>query len=151
MLVLGGLVTAGLGSAIALEYPLDRKLAADAALNLAFGLFAAVAIGGLLSRMLPRTPVLRHLVLQPASIGDLHGSAVQDALGERGELAQVGAKGTALTDLRPVGKVVLDANPGVEYEARAPAMPLSTGVRIIVVEARAGRLIVESLEPGERA
>ncbi len=49
-----------------------------------------------------------------------------------------------MTALRPVGKVALDADPNLEHEARSSGPEIASGARIIVVEARGGRLVVEA-------
>jgi hypothetical protein len=52
-----------------------------------------------------------------------------------------------LTDLRPVGKVALDDARTLEYEARSAGPAIGRGERVVVVEAAAGRLVVEALAP----
>jgi hypothetical protein len=48
-----------------------------------------------------------------------------------------------LTRLRPAGKVVLDADPAAEFEARSDGREIGIGDRIRVVEALAdGRLVI---------
>ena len=59
------------------------------------------------------------------------------------EQAHVGAYGTAICDLRPVGKVVLDSDGELEYEARADGDAIDAGLRVRVVEIQGGRLVVE--------
>ncbi|MEL6715050.1 MAG: NfeD family protein, partial [Planctomycetota bacterium] len=57
--------------------------------------------------------------------------------------AAVGARGQALTSLRPVGKVALDGDaPGVDHEARAESGLIEPGARVRVVEVQSGRLVV---------
>ncbi len=148
VLVLGGLLFAGLGPGADFAYPLDRQLAIDSGLNLLLGLTAAFIVAGVLSRFLPNTPVLRALVLKPTAVGSLHAAAMPEAQGASSEVARPGAKGTAITDLRPVGKVRLDADPDREFEARAPGLPLAVGRRVRVVEVIGGRLVVEPLGEG---
>lgn len=148
LLVLGGLVFASLGPSADFEYALDRQLAVDAALNLMLGLAVGVVAAALLGRFLPNAPVLRRLVLAPPAVGDAHGAAMPAGVGRAAEVAQPGAKGRALTDLRPVGKVQLDAAPDRDWEARAPGDPLERGDRVVVVEVRGGRLVVEPFREG---
>ena len=64
--------------------------------------------------------------------------------------AEVGATGRALTALRPVGKVRLDAAPELEFEARSPGTVVEAGASVRVIEVRAsGRLLVEAHEEGD--
>jgi hypothetical protein len=49
----------------------------------------------------------------------------------------------ALTDLRPVGKVALEADREHEHEALAEGQSIARGARVRLIELRAGRLIVE--------
>ena len=101
------------------------------------GLAGAIVIAWLVSRWMPDTPGLRRLVLAPAG-----GARLGEALPDVSRAATLGAIGRAATDLRPVGKVVLDADPTVEYEARAEELALERGDRVRVVEQSAGRLVV---------
>ena len=58
-------------------------------------------------------------------------------------MANIGAGGRALTRLRPTGKVVLDADPAAEFEARSDGGEISRDGRIRVVGAMDdGRLVV---------
>ena len=142
VLVLAGLVLAVTGIDSGLEYALDRRYALDAAFQLVLWVAAAVAIAWGLARVLPHTPFLSRLVLDaPAST--LSGEAVPEAgpPAERRRLA--GALGTALTDLRPVGKVALDSAPALEYEARALGPAIDRGARVRVAEVQSARLGVE--------
>ena len=72
-----------------------------------------------LSRFLPKTPLFGRVVLDPLAdgTGDAQGAAMPDATGRHAELARVGARGRALTALRPVGKVALVADESFDYEA----------------------------------
>jgi membrane-bound ClpP family serine protease len=73
-------------------------------------------------------------------------SAMPDARGARAGLARVGAPGKASTALRPVGKVVLDSDPTLDFEARAEGAEIAAGARVRVVEVQpSGRLIVAPL------
>ena len=59
----------------------------------------------------------------------------------------VGARGQALTDLRPVGKIELEGRPSEPLEARAVGSAIDRGTRVRVVETRSGRLVVDA-DPG---
>ena len=71
------------------------------------------------------------------------------ASGAHARVARVGARGRALTDLRPVGKVVLAEDESIDFEARATGPGIDTGAPVVVVEVRgSGRLLVEAA-PGD--
>jgi len=108
----------------------------------------AVAAGFTLSRFLPRTPVLRGLVLDPnaGATAPAFAGALPEAQEAREGAARVGAAGVALTALRPVGKVKLDADLAREFEARAGGRLIERGERVRVIEVSAGRLVVEASE-----
>lgn len=146
LLLLYGLIGSNLGPSIDLVYGLDRELALNSAWRTV--LFTSAALGAilLLSRFLPDTPVLRGLVLQASGEETYAGAAMQEAGGERAQVAQVGEVGQALTDLRPVGKVCLDARPELDWEARTEGVALDAGARVRVLEVRAGRLVVGALD-----
>ncbi len=147
LLVLGGLVWSNIGPALWLEHPLDRELALDGAFETVVWAFAAAVLMWLVSRFLPRTSLFGRMVLEPASAtrGDANRVSKDESA------LRAGARGTALTALRPVGKVSLDGNPG-QYEARYPSGTLAAGERVRVVEIQAsGRLLVEPEREPERA
>jgi membrane protein implicated in regulation of membrane protease activity len=106
-------------------------------------------IGALvLSRFLPKTPILRALVLAPAGPGDAvaFGGAMPESADAHARAARVGAVGVATSALRPVGKVELDDARALEFEARAVGALIERGTRVRVVETSAGRLVVEPVE-----
>lgn len=138
LLLAGGLVLASIGPGWSWSDPLLWERLLDTGLEYAIAAVVAVAVALLISRWLPKTPMLRGAVLVPdaavAFAGGLPESAVLPALG---------ARGTALTDLRPVGKVEIDDQPGLEFEARSLGPFLQSGARVRVVEVGVGRLVVE--------
>jgi len=141
LMVVGGLLLTSIGPTSSLQYALGRELAVDSALHSLLWMAAAVVAMGVLSRFLPQTPVLRRLLLRPA--GTAFAGAMQEAQGEHAELAHPGAWGRALTALRPVGKVALDRDDSVEYEARSEGPAIDAGEPVRVIEVSAGRLLVE--------
>lgn len=144
VLALAGLVLAQLGPGFAFSNPLDQRLLLDVAYQMTLLMIAALVGAFLLSRYLPGIPVLRRLVLQPAGPAQ-PAEAVPEARDER---AHPGACGRAITDLRPVGSVVLDVEPDHRREARAEALAIEAGTPIVVVEVRAGRLVVAPAAEG---
>lgn len=141
-LLLGGLLSATVWPAGGLELPLARQFLIDETFRFALGL-SAVAIGGwALSRILPHTPFVSRLVLDGGGASHA-GAAVAEAVDldtKRGRL--LGARGTALTDLRPVGKVRLDSAAQAEFEARSDGVALERGARVRVIDVTSGRLVV---------
>jgi membrane-bound ClpP family serine protease len=99
----------------------------------------------ILSRLLPKTPLLGRMVLQPGESG-ADGGAMPETRGRGSELARVGAVGSALSALRPVGKVALDGDSQYEFEARSSGALIEAGARVRVVEVAGGRLVVEVLK-----
>lgn len=136
--VLGGLVMAQLGPGFEFSQPLDRQILLDAAFQLV--LLALAALAGLwaLARFLPEAPGLRHMVLAP----DARPSFAEALPEARAGAARVGAVGLAETPLRPVGRVLLDADPVHAFEARADGEWIAAGARVRVLEVAAGRLVV---------
>ena len=143
-----GLVAAQVGPGFTFSDPLARNMALDAGLR--FMVTATVALIGTLalSRFLPNTPVLRHAVQAPT----FGGTGLGEAFPENDLLVKVGDRGRAQTDLRPVGKVSLDAAGDREFEARSAGVALDRGAEIVVVEVASGRIVVEQRESeGETA
>jgi len=148
LLVLGGLIAASLGPSFDMQYDMDRQLALSSAWNTVLYTLCALAGILLLSRYLPQTPVLGRMVLAPGVAEGHSAGAMAEASGRHALVARVGALGHTLTALRPVGKVVLDADPELDHEASAAGAALDPGVRVHVVEVSAARLVVEALERG---
>jgi membrane-bound serine protease (ClpP class) len=109
------------------------------ALTVVFGsLLATVVLAAMAVKMLPRSALGRPLILQTAlAAGAGRGSdnAVEDSV--------VGQGGSAVTDLRPSGKVVVG---GRRYDARAEVGFVAAGAPIRVVK-RQGLELVVSLGP----
>jgi membrane-bound ClpP family serine protease len=147
VLLVGGLVFSGLGPGFSFESGFDRQRLFSAGASLLINSAIAVALMLVLSRFLPQTPVLRRLVLVPGETGAV-GGAVPESGGRHAELARIGALGRALSPLRPVGKVALDADPSLEYEARSSGAQIETGARVRVLEFSSARLVVEPAEGG---
>ncbi len=145
VLLVGGLVLSGLGPGFSLESGFDRQRLFSAGASMLINSAIAVAVMLVLSRYLPQTPVLRRLVLVPGGAGVV-GGAMPESGGRHAELARVGALGRALSPLRPVGKVALDADPSLEFEARSSGALIDAGARVRVVEFSAARLVVEPAE-----
>ncbi len=150
--LLAGLVWSVLSAGAGLEYDLGRQIVVDQAFQLVLAALASMVGMWLVSRFLPRTPLLQRLVLEGTGEPRAHGAAMPDSA--RAARAEVGAKGVALTDLRPVGKVVLAQQAEVEFEALAEGDEIPSGEQVRVVEVRSsGRLVVarEARETTERA
>lgn len=138
VLIIAGLILSQLGPGFAPGDPLDQAVAMDAVAGLILTAAGSLIAAWLLSRVLPRAPGVRRLVLQPA------GASVADALPEAAREVREGDVGSALTDLRPVGKITLDRSGSLEFEASCSGGALARGARVRVVEVRGGRLVVES-------
>ncbi|MBK7643723.1 MAG: hypothetical protein IPJ19_11870 [Planctomycetes bacterium] len=145
VLLIGGLIFSGLGPGFSFGSGIDRERLLSTGANILVSSAIAVGLMLALSRFLPRTPLLRRLVLVPGESG-IVGGALPESGGRHGELARVGALGAALSPLRPVGKVALDADPSIEFEARSSGALLERGARVRVVEVSAARLVVEPAE-----
>ncbi len=136
-----GLVWSFTGSRLGLQYPLDRAILFEETYRVVGAGFLALLVIWGLSRVLPHTPVLSRMVL--AGGGSATAGAMPEASGTRARIARVGAAGRATTALRPVGKVVLDAEPALDFEARAEGVDIAAGTRVRVVEVQpSGRLVV---------
>ncbi|MCZ6598587.1 MAG: hypothetical protein O7B99_13170, partial [Planctomycetota bacterium] len=143
ILVVGGLVWSGIGTGLGFEYELDRRIAMDSATDVVLSCFAAMVGVWLLARLLPDTPALGWLRLRTRDQKPSFASAMQEAEGGHAAIARTGARGRALTALRPVGKVALDEDPSLDFEARSSGPGLDVGAAVRVVEVRSGRLVVE--------
>jgi len=143
VLVVGGLILGSLGPGFDFGNPFDRERIFDATARFLISASLALVFVLVLSRFLPKTPVMKHLVLVPGGDGAAFGGAMPEASGAAGRAARVGALGVVTADLRPVGKVVLDAHGAHEFEARSSGPLIENGARVKVVEVSAARLVVE--------
>lgn len=136
-----GLIWSFAGARIGFEYGLDRTIFIEESFRVVSAGFLALLVIWGLSRVLPHTPLLSRMVLAggaPAS-----ATAKPEATGARGAVARIGARGRSLTALRPVGKVVLEGEPGLDFEARAEGPEIAGGRPVRVVEVQpSGRLVV---------
>ena len=135
---LGGLIWSLAGRSTGFEYGLDRKILVDESFRVVASGFVSLLLMWGVSRLLPNTPLLNRVVLRA---GERVVPTQRDREGEG--LPEAGAVGRARTRLRPAGKVVLDGDPTVEFEARSDGRELAIGERVRVVEALPdGRLVV---------
>lgn len=136
VLVFGGLAFAQIGPDL-LASPFGREIALDNALELCGGTVLAILLGGLLTRFLPRAPLVGGMVQQPtaAFAGGAPG-------GEFTRTPRVGESGVALTPLRPVGKLRVDGHPE-ELEARSVGAAVEAGSRVRVIAVEGLRVVVE--------
>lgn len=143
VLLAGGLVFASVGPGFSFTDPFVWERLLDTGLEYAIAAVLAIAVAITISRWLPKTPILRRAVLAPDPAGAFGGG-----LPETAELPALGARGTALTDLRPVGKVAIDGRGEAEFEARSLGHFLPAGARVRVIEVGVGRLVVEAAPGG---
>jgi membrane-bound serine protease (ClpP class) len=116
---------------------LDVLLLPLANLGVALGLSAVAAF--FLAQFLPKIPMLRRLVLttnEPAG-----GSLQTDALGSPRSSVTAGARGRALSMLRPIGRAEFH---GEIVDARAEGDFISPGMPVVALRLEGSEVIVES-------
>ena len=118
---------------------LSPELFAEPLVNLVFGLSIAVFGAMLLSRFFPGSWMERKLVLADAAGGD--GEAIRAA--RESGLPEPGARGIAVTDLFPGGRVEID---GRRYEARSALGTIEKGTPVRVKRSTDFSLVVEEDE-----
>lgn len=138
VLLFGSLIAMELGTDFDFSNAWDRSQAWDATFRMVMVGSGAVIAALVLTRQLRESPVLRRAVQLPGA--EVVGASVPHEL--------VGAFGSALTDLRPVGKVTLDVSGDREYEAQVEGPALDAGARVAVIAVRGGRLILEDAREG---
>ncbi|MEW6071613.1 MAG: hypothetical protein AB1726_03325 [Planctomycetota bacterium] len=148
--VVGGMIWSFAAAGSGFEYDLDQRILLEQAFAvLGSALLALVVVWGV-ARLLPRTPFYARLAVGPVAGETAFAGAMPEARDAHARLARAGATGRALTVLRPVGKVVLDADESLEFEARSEGPGIPAGARVRVVEAQAsGRLVVEAIPPAD--
>jgi membrane-bound serine protease (ClpP class) len=122
---------------------LDRQVLENNLLQLTLSLVASITTILVITRYLPRTPVLRWLVLsndrRPEELRG-SGTAVDDL--ERTRPILVGAEGLSESDLRPSGKITLGER---VIDAVAEGTFVERGQRIRVVKVEGNRIVVRPL------
>lgn len=150
--IVGGLIWSFAGSGGGLEYALGRELAFDQAFGFIVAALAALVTVWGLSRLLPKTPLYNRIAVAPPAGDHAHGAAMSETTGAHARAAREGAMGRALTPLRPVGKVALDANPALEYEALSEGREIARDRRVRVIEVQpSGRLLVVEVDSDSTA
>lgn len=151
--LIAGLLMTQVGQDVSLSNAWDRRILFDSSFELAATAAAALIGIWAISRYLPDTPILRRMVLQGGGGAVAAADAMPESRSsERLQAARVGARGRAVTSLRPVGKVDLEGDgAGLDYEARAESGLIEAGTAIEVVEVSAGRLLVRPAQGGSDA
>lgn len=107
--------------------------------NLSLGILIAVVLGAALARFLPRGWIWDRLVLDSAVTATSHGTAqLKPAANDL-----IGARGVAVTELRPGGEVEIA---GKRYEASVEVGDIAAGSSIVVRRRADFGLIVERAE-----
>jgi membrane-bound ClpP family serine protease len=102
---------------------------------------ATVAVAFAMRRYLPQAPVFRTLLLNPTPEEDLIDLDHRETVAEFSHL--IGQQGTATTNLMPAGKADFD---GQLVDVIAEGLPIERGQAIVVVKARANRVVVRAVE-----
>jgi membrane-bound serine protease (ClpP class) len=100
-----------------------------------------VAAALVLRRYLPKSPILRPLLLNPPADEERDDIEYREAMADFSHL--VGQRGTAATNLMPAGKAEFD---GQLIDVIAEGMPIDRGQPVIVVKTRSSRVIVRATD-----
>ncbi len=136
LLVFGGLAFAQAGPSL-FSSEFGREMALDSLLRLMGGTLVALAVGAVISRFLPRTPLVGRMVQGPTA-AFAGGAPASEFV--RAPLQ--GERGVSSTPLRPVGRVRIDRE-AEEIEARSAGAAIDAGVRVRVVSVEGLRAVVE--------
>lgn len=120
----------------------DWKMFTDQIWAIGLGFLTFLVLAGVLSKYLPKIPVVRRLVLKPpdgtaaqlsaAVTGQSMDSFVQPAV-------QAGAKGVTITQLRPAGKAIFE---GRRFDVVSRGELIEANKEIIVVLVEGNRIVV---------
>jgi membrane-bound ClpP family serine protease len=100
-----------------------------------------VVVALALRRYLPKSPMLRPLLLNPLEEHEREDIEYREAMADFSHL--VGRHGTAATHLMPAGKAEFD---GQLVDVIAEGMPVERGQVVVVVRAKANRVVVRGIE-----
>ncbi len=93
-------------------------------------------------RYLPQAPLFRRMILAPPAAEEIAELEDREALANYSNL--IGTCGVAATDLRPAGKAEIDHE---LIDVIAEGEPLDRGTPLVVVEAKANRVVVRATGP----
>lgn len=120
--------------------PVESNLFGETLQSFSLSLVAVLVLLLVVSKILPRTPLLGRMVLAPgAPEGTLEASAVTLSADAGTNPVAAGDRGTAATDLRPAGKVDVD---GARLDAVSEGGWIERGVPIEVVRVESNRVVV---------
>jgi membrane-bound ClpP family serine protease len=153
VLVLPGLAVFGLGGGIMILaslvfasqtfiLPQTASQLAELRESMAVVAAATVVVAALaFRRYLPKSPVLRPLMLNPPEGDEREDIEYREAMADFAHL--VGKRGMAATHLMPAGKAEFD---GQLVDVIAEGMPIERGQAVVVVKARASRVVVRAAD-----
>lgn len=100
-----------------------------------------IAAASFLRRLLPHTPGLQRAMLEPPTQEEMESISRREALADYSEL--IGHRGLTVTQLTPSGKARFD---DLLVDVIADGELIPPGSEIVVVEARANRVVVKSVQ-----
>ncbi|MBX3415075.1 MAG: hypothetical protein KF708_20495 [Pirellulales bacterium] len=100
-----------------------------------------VVAASFLRRLLPHTPGLQRVMLEPPSHEELETISRREALADYSTL--LGHEGRTVTQLTPSGKARFD---DLVVDVIADGELIAAGTEVVVVEARANRVVVKSVQ-----
>jgi membrane-bound serine protease (ClpP class) len=153
MLVLPGMGIFGLGGGVMVlaslvlasqTFILPQTASQLAELRVSMSVVAAstvcvVAAALALRRYLPRSPVLRPLLLNPPADEERDDIEYREAMADFSHL--IGQRGTAATNLMPSGKAEFG---GQLVDVIAEGLPIDRGQSVVVVKTRSNRVVVRA-------
>lgn len=134
--LLAALVMALIG--IPLDVSFETGLLASAMTRVMLSLLGALGLALLFARLLPKTSLGHRLVLEQAETGFTSAATASTAL--------VGSFATALTDLRPAGKITIGI---ARHDARSERSFIARGTRVRVIGTDGPTLVVRVAEEAE--
>lgn len=99
---------------------------------------AAVVLG---MKLLPHSPLGKHLVARGASFTDAAAVDVRDR-------ALLGKEGVAENLLRPIGTIMIE---GRRVDVQSRGEPIEAGARVRVVEVEGNRTVVVQVHPSQKS
>ncbi|MEN8149002.1 MAG: NfeD family protein [Planctomycetota bacterium] len=97
----------------------------------------------LIARFFPGTPIGKRMILAPEGDPGEQGLTGSGSIHGLEAAAIVGETGTAITDLRPAGRIDVNGEP---WDAVTEGDWIEDGSKILVIEASANRIVVKEIE-----
>jgi membrane-bound serine protease (ClpP class) len=126
------------------DSPWEAEMLKSNVINMGLSILTFFAVAMILTRFLPKTSIFRRLVLDTGKLpGSLTGTATEIDDVHEDTRVNLGDEGTALNELRPVGKIMIG---GSQLDAQSEGEYIEQGDKVRVVRIMGNFIFVRKVE-----